>query len=329
MKVEEVLPGLFQLVIPLPNSPLKSLNSYVVISRSRCLVIDTGMRREECLRVMLAYLSELAVDLEKTDFFITHLHADHIGLVNDLASRTSSIFINEREAATITSEFSDRDGYWQDLFREYVDNGFPESEAATSLERHPGRRYGLQHCPDFHTVKDGDVLEVGDFRFACIETPGHSPGHTCLYEAVKRLLVSGDHILFDITPHIGTWPMVDDPLRSYQDSLNKVYDLEVDLVLTGHRVNLTDHRGRINELQEHHARRTAEVVTALGNGGKTAFDVAACLTWDAGFGSWQEFPISQKWFAVGETIAHLVYLEREQRVRRDKKDGKVMFSLAR
>ena len=45
---EEVYPSLFRIRVPLPDSPLKELNSYVLTARDRNLVIDTGMNRVEC-----------------------------------------------------------------------------------------------------------------------------------------------------------------------------------------------------------------------------------------------------------------------------------------
>ena len=35
------------------------------------------------------------------------------------------------------------------------------------------------------------------------------------------------------------------------------------------------------------------------------------MTWDLDCDSWEEFPRAQKWFATGEAIAHLRYLERK------------------
>jgi len=49
--IEQVLPDLFRIEIPLPNSPLRSLNSYLIKGKERFLIIDTGMNREECLRI--------------------------------------------------------------------------------------------------------------------------------------------------------------------------------------------------------------------------------------------------------------------------------------
>ena len=88
---EEILPKLYRIEIPLPKSPLKALNSYLIRGEERCLLIDSGMNREECKSVMLSDLERLHVDLEKTDFFITHIHADHLGLLTSLVTDTSTI----------------------------------------------------------------------------------------------------------------------------------------------------------------------------------------------------------------------------------------------
>jgi len=61
--VEEILPHLYRTEIPLPKSPLKAVNSYLLEDKGRFLIIDTGMNREECMRPMLSALEELKVDL--------------------------------------------------------------------------------------------------------------------------------------------------------------------------------------------------------------------------------------------------------------------------
>ncbi|MBP1716563.1 MAG: Zn-dependent hydrolase, glyoxylase, partial [Deltaproteobacteria bacterium] len=76
--IDEVRPRIFRMEIPLPANPLKAINSYVIKGEDRFLMIDTGMNRSECLEVMESSLKELRIDLEKTDFFVTHLHADHL-----------------------------------------------------------------------------------------------------------------------------------------------------------------------------------------------------------------------------------------------------------
>jgi glyoxylase-like metal-dependent hydrolase (beta-lactamase superfamily II) len=319
---EEILPNLYRIEIPLPRSPLKALNSYLIKGNNRFLIIDTGLNRAECKNVMFSDLEILNVDLKKTDFFITHMHADHLALVAVLASDKSRVYFNRKEAAMFSSEMP-----WQEAYAFFLTNGFPEHELKKSLEGHPGYKYGLKQHLDFDILHEGDPIEIGDYCFRCIETPGHSPGHMCLYEANKKILVCGDHILYDITPNITHWIGMKNPLKDYLTSLEKVYSLDVDLVLPGHRRIWNDHKIRIRELQAHHQARLGEILSALKDGDKTAYDIAPYVSWDVDYNSWELFPVSQKWFAVGETIAHIEYLEEETKVRRKTRGNKVVFSL--
>ncbi len=322
--IEEILPNLYKMEIPLPRSPLKALNSYLIKEPERSLIIDTGMNREECMREMQSCLSTLNVDLKRTDFFITHLHSDHIGLVGDLVSDTSKVYFNAKETYLAYPD----DGHWQRISENFRLHGFPEDELRRAMERHPGRVYGPRHAISFCLLQEGDALDAGDYSFRCIETPGHTPGHICLYEADKKILVAGDHILSNITPNITTWPGVKDSLGQYLASLDKVLKLDVDLLLPGHRRILHDHRQRIAELKQHHKARLQEVITALEDGEKTAFQVAPWVKWDIQHKSWELFPPVQKIFAVGETLAHLEHLEEQGVARRRTEKGRVLFSLS-
>ena len=98
---EEILPNLHRIEIPLPESALKTLNSYLVRADGHFLLIDTGLNREECRNAMTSSLDELGVDLSKTDFFITHMPADHMGLMASLATEASTVYFNDEEAHII------------------------------------------------------------------------------------------------------------------------------------------------------------------------------------------------------------------------------------
>jgi hypothetical protein len=47
--VEQILPDLYRIEIPVPKSPLKALNAYLLKGRKRFLLIDTGWNQQECL----------------------------------------------------------------------------------------------------------------------------------------------------------------------------------------------------------------------------------------------------------------------------------------
>jgi len=320
---EEVLPNLFRLKIPLPESPLKYLNSFVIRDPARSLIIDTGLNRKECLDAMQTGLRKLGIDLAKSDLFITHLHADHFGLVAKLATDSTNVYFSRPEKELLES--------WEgfEAMVAYAGrNGFPENELRAALDKHPGAKYGTEWIPELKVLEDGDRIQAGNYDFQCVATPGHTMGHTCLYEPDKKVLVAGDHILIDITPNIQCWSDSQNPLKHYLSSLDKVAGLQVDLVLTGHRRLISNHRGRIEELKKHHAQRLAEVLTILDGRALTAFEVASRMSWDIRCDHWNDFPVAQRWFATGEAISHLRLLEEEGKIQRKIEGALTLFSLA-
>ena len=321
---EEVMPQVYRLNVPLPNNPLKAVNSYVFKSPDRNLIVDTGMNREECLSAIREGLDEIGLDLGKTDFFITHMHADHSGLVAVLAEETSRIFCS-REDSVLISPNATPGEYLISRLDFTKRNGFPESVVHEAIRLHPGFRYSARGRLEFSLVGEGDVINVGEYSFRCVETPGHTRGHLCLYEPRKKILISGDHILNDITPNISLWSDQWNPLQEYLSSLDKVGRLEVELVLPGHREPFSDCRGRIRELKYHHRTRAEEVLSILQTGALDAYRVASLMSWDLTYDSWEQFPAPQKWFATGEALSHLKYLTEEGLTKKVEQDEILLY----
>jgi len=322
--IEEISPNLYRIEVPLPQNPLKAVNSYVIKAQGQSLIVDTGMNREECKNSITSSLRELDIDLKRSDFFITHMHADHSGLLSSLAEDTSRVCSSQADAAVLRSLDA---SLWNKLANFARINGFPEDELQEAVSSHPGCKYSPRGRLNFHILKEGDTISIGDYLFKCIETPGHTKGHMCLYEPNKKLFISGDHILIDITPNISLWSNEENHLEEYLVSLNKIYDLDVELVLPGHRRTFSCFKERIQELKYHHKTRADEVLSILEGGKQNAYQVAAQMSWDMTYESWSQFPSVQKWFAVGEAIAHLKYLEEKGKIRREIQEQKAVFAL--
>ncbi len=320
--IEEIITNIYKIEIPLPKNPLKALNSYAIKSPERNLIIDTGWNQQECMDAMQAGLNELEIDIRKTDFFITHLHTDHLGLVSSLATDSSTIYFNQPDADRIKAGI-----FLDDLMNFARLNGFPEKELQRVPHTHPGFKFRSKGPLSFHILKEGDTLRISDYVFHCVETPGHSKGHMCLYEPSKKIFVAGDHILGDITPTITLWSDEWNPLKEYLESLDKVCQLDIKLVLPGHREIFRDPKERIQELKDHHQKRLDEIIAILRKGRKNAFQVASQMTWDIAYDSWDLFPVSQKWFATGEAISHLKYLEEKEVIRKEMRQQKIIYLL--
>ena len=94
---EEIMTNLYRIQISLPNSPLRMLNSYVIKGEVRNILIDTGFNLIECRESLMSELHELGVDMADTDILLTHLHADHTGLVPEIYVPGSRVFISRQE----------------------------------------------------------------------------------------------------------------------------------------------------------------------------------------------------------------------------------------
>ena len=304
--IEQVLPDIFKIEVPLPKNPLRATNSYFIRGNERNLLVDTGFNCEESRDAMVSAFQELNVSMENTDLFITHLHSDHAGLLSFLTTPQTTVWMSEPDGYVVGG--GQLSSHWQIFSGFLVGSGLIADGIENTIERHPGYRYAPEIFGDITNVKEGDEKKERSYRIQCLETKGHKHGHICLYDQDKKLLLSGDHILGKITPNITLWQLGEDVLGDYLRSLDRIASLDVNLVLPGHRYILNDCRGRIQELKNHHKARLENVLDILGDQSLNGVEVAQQMKWDLSFKDWRDFPWGQKLFAVGEAMSHLYHL---------------------
>jgi len=318
--IQKISKDLFAVKIPLPGTPLGKLNAYVIRSPERNLIIDTGLDRDVCRKTMFKALEKLKVDLSRTDIFLTHHHADHIGLVDDLITENTVLYCHGAGWEILKN--------WKGfgpLVRFAQRQGFPSGTLQEAFKGHPGNSFRLKWRTHPRFVSEGDIIETGDYRLICTATPGHSKDHMCLYEPSRKILFSGDHILADISPNIQSWSDEGNPLKDYLQSLKKISAMDISLVFPAHRGFIDNHRRRIEELMVHHRFRLEQIMDILSGQPLTAYQVASQMTWHIKGDSWQDFPIEQRWFALVEAIAHLKFLESERRLKSMVSDDLIFY----
>lgn len=322
-------PEIYRMLIPLPENPLKTLNSYLIKSENRNLLIDTGFNRPECHEALIENLKELNVDMEKTDIFLTHLHSDHTGLINKIAHKNSKVYIGKIDYEYM---FENLEGFnWEESEKRFASEGFPYEIIERLRDTNQAKIFAPDGMFESILVEDGYKFNVDKLEFTIILTSGHTPGHTCLYLEKEKLLFSGDHILFDITPNITSWLRVKDSLRNYIESLEKIKKLEITKTFPGHRATSDNVYSRIDEIIEHHKSRLTDTLEVIkeksAKEGLTAYEIASFMKWNMRGKSWTEFPDNQKWFAVGETLSHLDYLFNENKIEKFKDNDIYKYKL--
>jgi glyoxylase-like metal-dependent hydrolase (beta-lactamase superfamily II) len=159
---------------------------------------------------------------------------------------------------------------------------------------------------NLNILHPGEVFHMGGLEWEMISGEGHAPGHLSFYERRSGKLLCGDQVLPDISPNIGWMPGGDpDPLGSFLISLQAMLPLEVKMAYPGHRDPFSDFQKRIRELLEHHELRLFKIAELIGEEDKSAFEVCELL-----FSSRLRSNTHQLRFALAETIAHLIQLEK-------------------
>lgn len=297
--------NIYSFPIQLPDNPLKWLNCYVIKAEEgeRNLLIDTGFNRPECLENLLRGMEELGLKPEYTDVFLTHVHSDHTGNAGALYEMGCRIIMGELDNRIMNS------ARWAERLPLFKREGMPENIVEEVINHNPGMLFAPKIF-DTVFVNDGDILRYGGYELQCVFTPGHTPGHMCLYDKKAKLIFLGDHVLFDISPNICAWTGFFDPVGTYMSSLEKIMELDVDICLPSHRSRgQISMKERVIELIEHHKRRLAETERLIGEyPGISAYDLAGKMTWRIRARNWDDFPAAQKNFALLETLAHIEYL---------------------
>jgi glyoxylase-like metal-dependent hydrolase (beta-lactamase superfamily II) len=256
-------------LIPIPSvalPPFYGTNSYLV-GKSEVALIDPGSSQEESIRAILSYLEGLS-GARLIKIIITHRHPDHM---------EGASAIKEATGAEI---------------------GIYESDAQWLTNR-PGAP------PIDYTLRDGDIIELGDLTLKVIHTPGHASGHICLYLQEEKILFSGDLIVGFGTVVISP---PDGNMKAYLDSLKVLSGYQIKAICPGHGPVITDAPKKIQEYIEHRLMRERQVINSLKGGEKTIRELVKEVYTD----------VDPKLHSLAErsVAAHLLKLKEEGRVSR-------------
>jgi glyoxylase-like metal-dependent hydrolase (beta-lactamase superfamily II) len=316
----ELAPGLYQLTIPMPFR-LNHVHVYLVEADDGFILIDTGMNTSEAFAGLKRKLDQLGLDFNAiTQIVITHFHSDHCGQaarIRDLGE--AQIVMGSTEHATLEMVQANPHHEHEEQF---LRHGLPPEQAKQYAGVLPYlRSLSSPFEVDVH-IGPGHALLAKRRRLEAFITPGHTPGHVCLFLPEEKLMFSGDHILQKITPNIGLHSYSGpDPLGDYLNSLRATLTLGAERLLPSHGPMIEAPETRIHELLQHHDRRLQGCLEMLGSAPTTAYEVSMQM-FDTALDAFE------RWMALGETLSHLEHLVHQGLVSATHETGEVRYTRA-
>jgi glyoxylase-like metal-dependent hydrolase (beta-lactamase superfamily II) len=207
-------------------------NFYVLAEGEDVTIVDAGCRRE--WPKLIAALEAAEMSLERVaGFMITHVHGDHFGLAKEADQRDIRVAVHEEDEAralgTYTGRFAVQTSELPVYKPRVVWNMLPMVLSGVTK---------LEFLDTVETFTDGQRLDVPG-RLVAIHTPGHTEGHTMFHCPESGILFTGDGLVtMDLLGPTKGPQMMADVFSLDGDeavaSLDRIVDLEADLLLPGH-----------------------------------------------------------------------------------------------
>jgi glyoxylase-like metal-dependent hydrolase (beta-lactamase superfamily II) len=305
---ERVLPGLWRLRLPLPWPGVPHCNAWAIAAGSGILLVDTGMHQAGSLGQLERALGDVGLRLEQVTLIaVTHAHSDHWGQAGPIRERASCELWMHPDHRHATAAAEDPERALARRLEVGRQSGVPEPLLRANLERirQMPATVAAATEPDRELVP-GVELETDLGTWTVHETPGHAPSHICLFQAQRRLLIAGDHLLGRISPFFD-YGWTPDPVGEFLRSLDAVEALDARLCLSGHGRPFTDVAAHIDGNRALVAERLDAALAGLGRAPLTAVELAPSI-----FGE-PLTPATGSW-RLTETLAYLTHLERRGRV---------------
>jgi glyoxylase-like metal-dependent hydrolase (beta-lactamase superfamily II) len=205
----------------------------------------------------------------------------------------------------------------------------PAEEAADNAARVRVGDVAIPLIEPDRILSGGEELRVGDYAFEFQWTPGHTPGHVCLYEPGHRLLLCGDHILQDVAPNVSLQPYTtENPIPGYLSSMQWLSELPVDVSMPGHGQPFASPRERALALIGHQTERAEQVRSLLTHEPQTTYELAAQVWANTTPYNWSQFNVRLRRNALGTLAAHLDLLAQRRQAERIEDNGVVAFAAA-
>jgi glyoxylase-like metal-dependent hydrolase (beta-lactamase superfamily II) len=305
----EVVADVFELRLPIPFED-GLVNVFLFPDGDDADLLDCGMNTEESVEVIQSAVRQVGAKRIRR-LVVTHIHPDHYGAAGVFAGDgLADLYLHRLEVPLVYPRYVELEHLVSEVRTYLLVNGVPEDESEVLSNSQRALSQIVKPAVPAVQLDGAETLEVGRRRLRVEWTPGHSPGHICLYDEGEKVLFAGDHMLPELSPNIGLHPQsTPDPLHEYLDGLRRLARYEPRLILPAHGRPFGDASGRVATLVAHHERRLDQIAAIVARGERSAWEVALEL-WGP------RDNMYEKRLALQEGLAHLQALAVDGRVRK-------------
>ena len=308
----QVADRLYWLRMPLPYA-LDHINLWLAEDDDGWTLVDCGIKTDEVLGIWGQIFASTFAKKPLRRVLCTHCHPDHMGLAGWLTAEWDAEFVTTRGEWSMGRLLSIEGAYDPVLYqRHFQENGCSAEFAAGGASRFSSTYQIYAPVPSsFTCIRAGSRVHMGGTDWRIIVGLGHAFEQACLYSEALNILIAGDQILPRITPAIilQSHEPTGNPLHDFLDSNRQFLELPADAtVLPSHHQPFIGLHRRLDDYDHHHQERLAktEDICAIS---MTAYEVSRQLFT-------RKLDSHQAFFAIGETLAHLRYLELDGRLAR-------------
>ena len=106
--VTQIIDGIYQLKVPIPNNPLEATNIYLLKGDKFFTLIDTGWDSETAFNSLNRQLAEIGVGLpDISQIIVTHAHFDHYGLAGKIKQISNAkIYMHQRDQEIFRTRYA-------------------------------------------------------------------------------------------------------------------------------------------------------------------------------------------------------------------------------
>ncbi|WP_156292036.1 MBL fold metallo-hydrolase [Oceanobacillus salinisoli] len=303
------------------STNLRTVNFYLVKTDQSLVLVDAGIHNEDFMNALHKTLYENGFSVEDiAEIILTHNHYDHVGLVNPITEKHPiPVFAHEEAIPRLKRDrafMEMRVEFYMKLYKEMGCGEAGDKRVAFLRESIEKNRNQSIHA---------DINPIGSSQlgFEVLHVPGHAPDQIALYNEANQEMIAGDLII----DHISSNALVEPDhsgerlptLIQHKKSLEKIRNLNLKQIYPGHGVLIKEPKVLIDRRLGGIERKAEKFKNLIREGISTGNGLAKSY--------YKKIYAKQFSLVMSEIIGHLDYLEANEQIKKEMKNGVWHYSV--